>query len=117
MDGKEKLISVIRKVIKRERQEEIQIGEMVSDSTIKIKDLEIDKTQLYFIETCTVDINIKLGIVGTNAVGGAGDAAHTHGWSFQDTSTYIKKLKVGDKVAVYRINKGNFIVLGKLVSL
>ena len=51
MDGKEKLISVIRKVIKRERQEEIQIGEMVSDSTIKIKDLEIDKTQLYFIET------------------------------------------------------------------
>ena len=30
MDGKEKLISVIRKVIKRERQEEIQIGEMVS---------------------------------------------------------------------------------------
>ena len=117
MDGKEKLISVIRKVIKRERQEEIQIGEMVSDSTIKIKDLEIDKTQLYFIETCTVDINIKLGIVGTNAVGGAGNAAHTHGWSFQDTSTYIKKLKAGDKVAVYRINKGNFIVLGKLVSL
>ena len=90
---------------------------MVSASTIKIKDLEIDKTQLYFIETCTVDINIKLGIVGTNAVGGAGDAAHTHGWSFKDTSTYIKKLKAGDKVAVYRVNKGNFIVLGKVVSL
>lgn len=48
---------------------------MVSDSTIKIKDSEIDKTQLYFIETCTVDINIKLGIVDTNAVGGGGSGS------------------------------------------
>ena len=117
MDSKEKLIDIIRKVIRRERQPEIQIGEMVSDTTIKIKDLEIDKSLLYFIETCTVDINIKLGLIGTVAVGGAGDAAHTHGWSFTDTSTYIKKLKAGDKVAVYRINKGNFLVLGKVVTL
>ena len=61
MDGKEKLISVIRKVIKRERQEEIQIGEMVSDTTIKIKDLEIDKGTFIKIALGNKEFTINKG--------------------------------------------------------
>lgn len=117
MNSKEKLVSTIRKIIQKERDERIQVGIMTSDNTLKIKDLEIDKSLLCFIETATVDINTKLGVAGVNAVGGAGDSAHTHGWSFTDTSTYIYKLKAGDKVAVYKLDKGYFLVLGKIITI
>ena len=100
MNSREKLVNTIKKLIKKEREERIQVGIMTSENTLKIKDMEIDKSLLCFIETATVDINTKLNLVGVNAVGGAGDSAHTHGWSFTDTSSYIYKLKAGDKVAL-----------------
>ena len=73
MNSKEKLVNTIKKLIKKEREERIQVGIMTSENTLKIKDMEIDKSLLYFIETATVDINTKLNLVGVNAVGGAGD--------------------------------------------
>ena len=93
------------------------VGIMTSENTLKIKNMEIDKSLLCFIETATVDINTKLNLVGVNAVGGAGDSAHTHAWSFTDTSSYIYKLKAGDKVAVYKLDKGEFLVLGKIITI
>ena len=116
MNSREKLLNTIRKLIRKESSEKIQIGEMVSDTKLKIKDMEIDKDLLLFIETCTVDINTKIGLTGTVATGGGGEAPHSHGWSYVDTSSYIYKLKAGDKVAVYEIDKGNFLVLGKVIS-
>lgn len=117
MNSKEKLVNVIKKLIQKERPPMIEIGEMTAENKVKIKDLEIESDMLFFIETCTVDINTLLGLTGTVAVGGGGESPHSHGWSFTDTSTYIKKLKAGDKVAVYKLNKGNFLILGKVVSL
>ena len=117
MNSREKLINTIKKLIKKERDERIQVGIMTSENTLKIKDMEIDKSLLCFIETATVNINTKLNLVGINATGGAGDSAHTHGWSFTDTSSYIYKLKAGDKVAVYKLDKGEFLVLGKIITI
>ncbi len=117
MNSKEKLVNTIKKLIKKEREERIQVGIMTSENTLKIKDMEIDKLILCFIETATVDINTKLNLVGVNAVGDAGDSAHTHAWLFTDTSSYIYKLKAGDNVAVYKPDKGEFLVLGKIITI
>ena len=116
MNGKEKLVKVIKSLIEKERGTGIEIAEMISETDIKVRGLEIKKPLLYFIETATVDINTKLNLVGTVQTGGGGESPHTHGWSFQDTSIYINKLKAGDKVAVYKLNKGKFLVLGKVIS-
>lgn len=116
MNGKEKLVKVIKSLIEKERGTGIEIAEMISETDIKVRGLEIKKPLLYFIETATVDINTKLNLVGTVATGGGGESPHSHGWSFTDTSTYIYKLKAGDKVAVYKLNKGKFLVLGKVIS-
>ena len=115
MEANEKMINTIRKLAQKESGSRIEIAEMLSENSIKIKDMEIK--ELYFIETATVDINIKLGINGVVAIGGGGESPHTHGWSYSDTSSYIHKLKAGDKVAVYKLEKGRFLVLGKVVAL
>ena len=115
MNSKEKLIDIIRKIVIKETNNKIEIAEMISDTDIKLKGLEIKKPLLYFIETCTVDINTKMQILGEVKTGGGGESPHTHPFSYQDTSVYINKLKAGDKVAVYRLNKGKFLVLGKVV--
>ena len=107
-----------KEYIKENYQKTLFESEITSiENTLKIKDMEIDKSPLCFIETATVDIYTKLNLVGVNAVGGAGDSAHTHAWSFTDTSTYIYKLKAGDKVAVYKLDKGEFLVLGKIITI
>lgn len=116
MNGKEKLVKVIKSLIEKERGTGIEIAEMISETDIKVRGLEIKNPLLYFIETATVDINTKLNLVGTVQTGGGGESPHTHGWTFQDTSIYINKLKAGDKVAVYKLNKGKFLVLGKVIS-
>ena len=117
MEAQEKLVNNIRKLAHKESGSLIEIAEMTSNNTIKIKDMEIKNEDLYFIETATVDINTKLNLTGTVATGGGGESPHSHGWSFIDTSIYINKLKAGDKIAVYRLHKGKFLVLGKVVSL
>lgn len=116
MTGKEKLIKVIRDLIEKQKGSEIEIAEMINETDIKLKGLEIKKPLLFYLETATVDINTKLNLVGQVAAGGGGESPHSHGWSFTDTSTYIYKLKAGDKVAVYKLNKGRFLVLGKVIE-
>lgn len=116
MNSKEKLIQVIRNIVDKQRGSQIEIAEMINETDIKVRGLEVKSPLLYFLETCTVDINTKLNLVGTVATGGGGESPHSHGWSFQDTSIYITKLKAGDKVAVYKLNKGRFLVLGKVIS-
>lgn len=116
MNSKEKLIDLIRKICIKYKGSEIEIAEMVNETDIIVRGLTIKKPLLFYLETATVDINTKLNLIGTVATGGGGESPHSHGWSFTDTSTYIYKLKAGDKVAVYRLNKGRFLVLGKVIE-
>lgn len=91
----------------------IQVAEMVSANSCKIGDLILTAEDLLFNENLTVKLASKVS--GQCPEMGA----------LQDTSIYINPLKVGDKVAVYKVKGSDpndytstlYLVLGKLVRL
>lgn len=107
MDGYEKIIRVMndqaKATIKKSHDQEndfgkplIQIGEMTSETSCKIGKLELEKEDLLFAD----HLMTKL----CKEVKG-------------DNSEYLPPLKAGDRVAIYRANDEQYIVLERLVCL
>lgn len=115
MDGYEKIVKVIhdqsKAMIKKTQDQPdtygkpfIQIGEMTSETTCKIGKLELEKEDLLFAD----HLMTKLC---TEVKGSVNEGSIT------DSSIYITALKKGDKVAIYKVNEDQYIVLERLVSL
>ena len=111
MDTSRKINKALDNRIQSKTPSPYHIGTMLSSTSVLISGMEITKESLLFAEHLTVNLATKVD--GQVESGGAGDAAHTHPWN--DKSTYITKLKAGDKVAIIRNGNGKFIILEKLV--
>ena len=109
MNGYEKLIMTIRKEGARNNPPSIFIGEMTSKNECLIGSLTLDKDDLLFAEHLTKKIVSEIDIKA--------DDKKVSKTGINDKSKYIKPLKKGDKVLLYKINSEKYVVIEKVVSL
>lgn len=104
MGAIEEFVQLMRTEGKQDLQPGIQMGIMTGATSLNLGGLPLTADDLMFNE----------GLLRQSAVSVAG-AITGSGTSFQDKSTYMQPLKVGDQVAVIQVSDTLFFVLGKMV--
>lgn len=91
--------------------ETLYIGTMLSENSVEVDGLKLEKDDLLFNEKLLKPVLTKLKFT----IQTSGGVSHSHSW--EDQSTYIKPLKKGDLVAVMKCeNNDTYVVLCKVVS-
>lgn len=111
MTAEEKILKIIEEICKYNQDKNIEIGELDANLGIITNNSVIPRSMILYFDFLLEKRAKKVS--GKVESGGAGDEAHTHGWT--DTSEYIEPLKAGDKVAFYNITKSQILVLGRVV--
>ncbi len=111
MNGEEKIIKVMEQISQYNQSPMIKIGKY-TDEGIECNNVVIPKDMLYWLDFLKERRAKKVS--GQVEMGGAGDEAHTHGWT--DTSEYIEPIKSGEYVAFYKLNDYKFLVIGRVVE-
>lgn len=100
MNAYEEILGMMRSEGKKDNTAPIQIGEMTGAESCRIGKLQLSGSDLLIAE------HLKTGY--HCAVCG-GDPAK------KDADTFVEPLRVGDKVAVYRVDDERYIILERLV--
>ena len=111
MNGFEKIKKAIEEIAKNNQSPKIELG-TYKDGGIELDNLFIPPTMIYKLDY--LDKKRATKVNGTVEVGGAGDAAHSHGWT--DTSEYINELQNGDIVAFQKINVSKVLIIGRVAQ-
>lgn len=102
LNAYERIIEIMRQQGSKSNPASIQIGTMDSATTCSIGKLKLSEDDLWVAE------HLKTGfhkLVNNNIP------------SLQNDDTFVKPLKAGDTVALYRISDELYIILERLVSL
>lgn len=111
MTAEEKILSVIEDIAKYNNGPKIEIGELDGSMGVLTSNITIPRSMVLYFDFLLEKRAKK--VRGVVEEGGAGDEAHTHGWT--DTSEYIEPLKAGDKVAYYQLSNSQILVLGRVI--
>ena len=111
MRDEEKILQVFEDIAKYNSGPKIEIGVLDGSLGILTNNETIPRSMVLYFDFLLEKRAKKVS--GQVESGGAGDSAHTHGWT--DKSEYIEPLKAGDRVAYYIISKSQVLVLGRVI--
>lgn len=99
-----------------QEKQALYVGEMLSDDSVRINDLILEKDDFLVAEHLTKKQCTEIDI----SINASGGTAHSH--TYQDNTKYLKPLKSGDVVFVIRAETpddedGIYIIVERLVNL
>ena len=121
MNGIEKLIEIIRQEGAKNNPPMIKLGEMISETSCRIGENELDAEDLYFAEHM-IEHEKLIDIEDGGKLDATTDTSGNHSHMLKTLTSEGTKIRIhttlkkGDLVAVYRISDEKYLILAKVVS-
>ena len=122
MNPYEQMINTMREEGAKRNPPKLQIGEMVSATTCKVGDIELEADD-YLIAEHLTDYEIKIDIESHEKINASTNTVSSHSHKLTDLKTTKSKLKVygalkkGDIVLVQRMSDEQYVIIERLVEL
>lgn len=102
MNQYEKLLNIIQGESKKHNSESLKVGKMRSATTCEVGGLVLEKEDLYIADHLINPPCIEVNISIDNGI-------------ITDKSKYMKPLKAGDLVVLYRLSDEKYLLLERVV--
>lgn len=101
------LLELMRAQGKKDNPETIQIGTMLSPTSVRIDDLILNAEDLYIADYLVKGYRRKIEIPYLSDTGG----------TTQEYITYADGLKAGDLVAIQRVKNNMYVIISRVVRV
>lgn len=113
MNGCEKLIQLMRQQGAMGNPSNLELGEMLSETTCRIGGNDLEKEDLIVAEHLTAEYGIK----ASASIEATIDGKKTNAKIEEQTMSINNKLKKGDTVLTYRVGEDKYAIIERMVSL